>query len=347
MNQLYQRSFLRLINFTENEVKFLLQLSSHLKHQKNTQTEIQKLNRKNIVLIFENHSTRTRCAFEVAAFDQGARVTCLTPNISQIGHKESIKDTAKILGRMYHGILYRGYSQDIVTMLAQYSGVPVWNGLTMKFHPTQLLADLMTMQEQLPHKTFRQMTLAYVGDAKNNIGNSLLEAAAIMGFNLRLVSPKIFWPTQELFQNCQDLAQRNNGNITLTEDISNGVKDVDFLYTDVWVSMGENEKMWENRISLLSPYQVNHRMIQNTNNPNIKFLHCLPALHDTETTVGKKIAKKYNLNNGIEVTNDIFESSYSIVFDQAENRLHAVKALILATLLPDTCCFDPIHFNNS
>ncbi|WP_159714938.1 ornithine carbamoyltransferase [Blochmannia endosymbiont of Camponotus nipponensis] len=335
MNQLYQRSFLRLIDFKSDEIKYLLKLSNHLKHQKNTHTEIQKLNRKNIILIFENHSTRTRCAFEVAAFDQGACVTCLTPNISQIGYKESIKDTAKILGRMYHGIQYRGYNQDTVTRFAQYSGVPVWNGLTTKFHPTQLLADLLTMKEQLPHKTFHQMKLAYVGDAKNNISNSLLEAAAIMGFDLRLVSPKIFWPTQELFINCQNLAQHNNGNIILTEDICNGVKDVDFLYTDVWVSMGENEKVWTQRISLLSPYQINHSMIQNTCNPNVKVLHCLPALHNNETTVGKKISRKYNLNNGLEITNDIFESQHSVVFDQAENRLHTIKALIMATLLPD------------
>ncbi|URJ26157.1 ornithine carbamoyltransferase [Blochmannia endosymbiont of Camponotus modoc] len=341
MNQLYKRSFLRLIDFTINEINYLLQLSSYLKYKKNTHTEIKKLNGKNIVLIFENHSTRTRCAFEVAAFDQGACVTCLTPNISQIGHKESIKDTAKILGRMYHGIQYRGYSQDTVTTFAQYSGVPVWNGLTVKFHPTQLLADLMTMKEQLPHKMFHQMKLAYIGDAKNNISNSLLEAAAIMGFDLRLVSPKIFWPAQELFLNCQNIAQNNNGNITLTEDIPTGIKDVDFLYTDVWVSMGENEKVWKERISLLSPYQVNHRMIQNTNNPNVKFLHCLPALHNNETTIGKKIARQYNLKNGIEVTNDIFESPYSVVFDQAENRLHTVKALILATLLPP----DSANFN--
>lgn len=335
MNQLYQRSFLRLMDFTVDEIKYLLHLSSHLKCQKNTQKEIQKLRGKNIVLIFENTSTRTRCAFEVAAFDQGACVTCLTPNISQIGYKESIKDTAKILGRMYHGIQYRGYHQNIVEIFSKYSGIPVWNGLTAKFHPTQLLADLMTMQEQTPNKKFSQIKLAYVGDIRNNIGNSLLEAAAIMGFDLRLIAPKIFWPTQELFTHCKKLAQYNHGNVTLTENISHGVQNVDFLYTDVWVSMGENEKIWEQRISLLSPYQVNETMIQQTNNPNVKFLHCLPSLHNNETAIGKKISNKYNLTNGLEVTNDIFESTYSIVFDQAENRLHTAKALMMATLLID------------
>lgn len=335
MNQLYQRSFLRLMDFTVDEIKYILRLSNHVKYQKNTQSEIQKLQKKNIVLIFENNSTRTRCAFEVAAFDQGACITCLTPNISQIGYKESIKDTAKILGRMYHGIQYRGYHQNIVETFSKYSGIPVWNGLTAKFHPTQLLADLMTMQEHIPNKKFSQMKLAYVGDTKNNIGNSLLEAAAIMGFDLRLVAPTIFWPTQELFNNCQKLAQYNHGNITLTENISHGVQDVDFLYTDVWVSMGENEKIWEQRISLLSPYQVNENMLHQTNNPNVKFLHCLPSLHNDETIIGKKISNKYNLTNGLEVTNDIFESTHSIVFDQAENRLHTAKALMMATLLID------------
>ncbi|URJ25124.1 ornithine carbamoyltransferase [Candidatus Blochmannia ocreatus (nom. nud.)] len=334
MNPIYQRSFLRLIDFNAEEIKYLLKLASTLKHQKNTHTETQKLNKKNLVLIFENQSTRTRCAFEVAAFDQGARITCLTPNISQMGHKESIKDTARILGRMYHGIQYRGYHQNIVSILSKYSGIPVWNGLTAQFHPTQLLADLLTMQEHAPNKTFNQMILAYVGDTKNNISCSLLEAAAIMGFNLRLIAPKAFWPTQELFNKCKKLALKNNGNIILTEDINDGVKNVDFLYTDVWVSMGENEKGWEKSIDLLAPYQVNFNMLQNTNNPNIKFLHCLPALHDQETTIGKKIAKKYNLYNGLEVTNDVFESTHSIVFDQAENRLHTIKALMIATLIP-------------
>lgn len=335
MNRLYQRSFLRLLDFTVDEIKYLLYLSSFLKRQKLNQTEIQRLRGKNIVLIFENSSTRTRCAFEVAAFDQGACVTCLTPDISQIGHKESIKDTAKVLGRLYHGIQYRGYNQCTVNILAEYSNVPVWNGLTEKFHPTQLLADLMTMQEQVPNKSFCQMKLAYVGDARNNIGNSLLEAATIMGFDLRLVSPKEFWPNKELSLICRKFDKIYNSNIKFTEDIKNGVKDVDFLYTDVWVSMGENEKVWTNRIELLSPYQVNQSMLDQTNNSSVKFLHCLPSLHNNETTIGKKIANKHHLVNGLEVTNEVFESKHSVVFDQAENRLHTIKALIMATLLND------------
>ncbi|ADV33445.1 ornithine carbamoyltransferase [Candidatus Blochmanniella vafra str. BVAF] len=340
MNKLYNRSFLRLIDFSVEEIKYILHVSNTLKYQKYNKKEIQQLFGKNIVLIFENNSTRTRCAFEVAAFDQGARVTCLTPNISQIGHKESIKDTAKILGRMYHGIQYRGYHQDTVKTFAQYSNVPVWNGLTKQFHPTQLLADLMTMKEQIPNKPFHQMKLAYVGDTRNNIGNSLLEAAAIMGFDLRLISPKEFWPKKELLLECQKLAdqQFNYKNILLTENIAQGVKNVDFLYTDVWVSMGENEKVWAHRISLLSPYQVNQAMISQTENPNIKFLHCLPALHDTDTVISKKIAQRYNYPNGLEVTNEIFESKqYSVVFEQAENRLHTIKSLMLVTLLSDLC----------
>lgn len=335
MNRLYQRSCLRLIDFNIDEIKYLLNLASDLKYKKLHQLEIPKLKGKNIILIFEHSSTRTRCAFEVAAFDQGACVTCLTPDISQIGDKESIKDTAKILGRMYHGIQYRGYNQKTVETLAKYSNIPVWNGLTKKFHPTQLLADLMTMKEQVPHKSFCQMKLAYVGDAKNNIGNSLLEAATITGFDLRLVSPKEFWPTQELLSIRQRFTKNNTKNINFTEKIPDGVKNVDFVYTDVWVSMGENERVWKHRIALLSPYQVNQEMINYTNNPNVKFLHCLPALHNNETTIGKKIANKYNLTNGLEVTNEIFESKHSIVFDQAENRLHTIKALMLTTLLSD------------
>lgn len=343
MNRLYQRSFLRLMDFNIEEITYLLSLAKDLKYQKSHCIEIQKLNGKNIVLIFEHSSTRTRCAFEVAAFDQGARVTCLTPDISQIGHKESIKDTAKILGRMYHGIQYRGYNQKTVCTLAKYSNIPVWNGLTQKFHPTQLLADLMTMKEQVPYKSFCQMKLAYVGDAKNNIGNSLLEAATITGFNLRLVSPKEFWPTQELISIRKKNLKQVGENIIFTESILDGVKDVDFLYTDVWVSMGENEKVWKNRIALLFPYQVNQEMINNTNNPNVKFLHCLPALHNNETVIGKKISSKYNLINGLEVTNEIFESKHSVVFDQAENRLHTIKALMIATLVFNT---DLVNNNN-
>ncbi|AKC60216.1 ornithine carbamoyltransferase [Blochmannia endosymbiont of Camponotus (Colobopsis) obliquus] len=335
MNCLYQKSFIRLMDYSFDEINQLITLAFNLKKQKYKKQETQYLINKNIVLIFENNSTRTRCAFEVAAFDQGAHVTCLNPSISQIGHKESIKDTAKILGRMYDGIQYRGYNQKIVKTFAQNAGVPVWNGLTAEFHPTQLLADLMTMREQQPNKNFNQMKLAYLGDARNNIGNSLLEAAALTGIDLRLVAPNAYWPVQNLFNICKKMAKINNGNITLTEDISIGVKDVDFLYTDVWVSMGENEKVWEKRISLLRKYQINRSMLYQTGNPNVKFLHCLPAFHDDQTTIGKKIAQQFNLIDGLEVTNDIFESSHSVVFDQAENRLHTVKALIVATLIPD------------
>ncbi|AKC59629.1 ornithine carbamoyltransferase [Blochmannia endosymbiont of Polyrhachis (Hedomyrma) turneri] len=335
MNTLYQRSFLRLMDFTLDEIHSLLELAYKLKKNKHEKKETPQLIGKNIVLIFENNSTRTRCCFEVAAFDQGARTTCLHPNISQMGHKESIKDTAKILGRLYDGIQYRGYSQNIIQTFAQYSNIPVWNGLTAKFHPTQLLADLMTIQEQLAHKPFNQITLAYVGDTRNNIGNSLLEASAVIGMNLRLISPRIFWPKKNFFSQCQQLAKNKNADIILTENINEGVKNVDFLYTDVWVSMGEHEKIWEERITLLKKYQVNISMIEQTNNKNVKFLHCLPALHDEKTIIGKKIAKKYNLENGIEVTNEIFESDYSVVFEQAENRLHTIKSVMLATLLPD------------
>lgn len=335
MNHLYKKSCLRLIDYSSNEIYQILSLACHLKKQKYKQQEIKYLINKNIILIFENHSTRTRCAFEVAAFDQGAQVTCLTPNISQIGHKESIKDTAKILERIYDGILYRGYHQNTVNTLAQHANIPIWNGLTAEFHPTQLLADLMTMQEQLPNKNFNQMKLAFVGDTKNNISNSLLEAAALTGMELRLVAPKNYWPVQSLLETCQKISKKNKGSIILTEDISKGVKNVDFLYTDVWVSMGENEKIWKQRISYLHKYQVNQSMIEQTNNPNVKFLHCLPAFHDNQTIIGKKISLQFNINEGLEVTNDIFESKYSIVFEQAENKLHTAKSLMILTILPN------------
>lgn len=333
MNQLYQRSFLRLMDFNLDEINRVLCVSSNLKCQKFNQSEVQWLKDKNILLLFESNSTRTRCAFEVAAFDQGARVTCLTPGISQIGYKESIKDSARVLSGMYHGILYRGYNHDIVEEFKQYSNVPVWNGLTEQFHPTQVLADLMTMQEQVPFKSLQQMKLAYVGDARNNISNSLLEAAIIIGFDFRIVSPKELWPNSGLLQSYQQIDHINKKNIFITENILEGIKDVDFLYTDVWVSMGENEKIWEYRIKLLSPYQVNKDMIIRTGNTNVKFLHCLPALHNNKTVIGKNITNKYHLFDGLEVTDEIFESKYSVVFNQAENRLHTIKALMILTLL--------------
>ncbi|EPE2228453.1 ornithine carbamoyltransferase [Cronobacter turicensis] len=332
MSALYQKSFLKLLDFTPAQIRMLLELSTKLKKDKKNGVEVQKLTGKNIALIFEKDSTRTRCSFEVAAYDQGARVTYLGPSGSQIGHKESIKDTARVLGRMYDGIQYRGFGQEIVETLAQFAGVPVWNGLTDKFHPTQLLADLLTMQEHLPGKAFNEMTLVYAGDARNNMGNSMLEAAALMGLDLRLVAPESCWPAAKLVTECQALAKETGGRITLTEDIAAGVKGADFIYTDVWVSMGEAKEKWAERIALLRPYQVNSQMLAQTDNPNVKFLHCLPAFHDDQTTLGKQMAQEYGLKGGMEVTDEVFESAHSIVFDQAENRMHTIKAVMVATL---------------
>ncbi len=311
MSTFYQKPFLKLLDFTASELTALLQLAAKLKADKKNGKEEQKLVGKNIALIFEKDSTRTRCSFEVAAYDQGARVTYLGSSGSQIGHKESIKDTARVLGRMFDGIQYRGYGQEIVETLAEYSGVPVWNGLTDEYHPTQLLADLLTMQEHLPGKAFNEMTLVYAGDARNNMGNSMLEAAALTGLDLRLVAPKACWPQAALVA---------------------GVKGADFIYTDVWVSMGEPKEKWAERIALLRDYQVNSQMMALTGNPQVKFLHCLPAFHDDETTLGKKMAEEYGLHGGMEVTDEVFESAASIVFDEAENRMHTIKAVMVATL---------------
>nr|WP_318371333.1 ornithine carbamoyltransferase [Enterobacter sp.] len=333
MSAFYQKHFLKLLDFSSNEINTLLTLAAQLKADKKKGTEVQKLTGKNIALIFEKDSTRTRCSFEVAAFDQGARVTYLGPSGSQIGHKESIKDTARVLGRMYDGIQYRGYGQEIVETLAEFAGVPVWNGLTNEFHPTQLLADLLTMQEQLPGKAFNEMTLVYAGDARNNMGNSMLEAAALVGLDLRLVAPKACWPQESLVAECTALAVQNGGNITLTEDIAAGVKGADFIYTDVWVSMGEAKEKWAERIALLRDYQVNSQMMALTGNPQVKFLHCLPAFHDDQTTLGKKMAEEFGLHGGMEVTDEVFESANSVVFDQAENRMHTIKAVMVATLV--------------
>ncbi len=332
MSQFYKRHFLRLLDFTPTEITALLDLAAELKQAKKSGCEQQKLVGKNIALIFEKDSTRTRCSFEVAAYDQGARVTYLGPGGSQIGHKESIKDTARVLGRMYDGIQYRGHGQQVVETLAEYAGVPVWNGLTNEFHPTQLLADLLTMQEHLPGKPLSEMKFAYLGDARNNMGNSMLEAAALVGMDLRLVAPKACWPEAQLVADCQAQAQKTGGKITLTEDIAEGVKGADFLYTDVWVSMGEPKTVWHERVTLLKPYQVNMNVVKLTGNPQVKFLHCLPAFHDDQTLLGKQMAEQYNLPDGMEVTNEVFESAHSIVFDQAENRLHTIKAVMVATL---------------
>ncbi|ADO50136.1 ornithine carbamoyltransferase [[Enterobacter] lignolyticus] len=332
MSALYQKHFLKLLDFTPAQINHLIALAATLKADKKSGNEVPKLTGKNIALIFEKDSTRTRCSFEVAAYDQGAHVTYLGCSGSQIGHKESIKDTARVLGRMYDGIQYRGHGQEVVETLAEFAGVPVWNGLTNEFHPTQLLADLLTMQEHLPGKAFNEMTLVYAGDARNNMGNSMLEAAALTGLDLRLVAPRACWPQESLVAECTALAQKNGGNITLTEDIAAGVKGADFIYTDVWVSMGEAKSMWAERIALLRGYQVNKQMMALTGNPQVKFLHCLPAFHDDQTTLGKQMAAEYGLHGGMEVTDEVFESAASIVFDQAENRMHTIKAVMVATL---------------
>lgn len=327
---LRNRNFLKLLDFTPQEIKHLLQLASDLKRAKYTGIEQQKLKGKNIALIFEKDSTRTRCAFEVAALDQGAHVTYLGPSGSQIGKKESMKDTARVLGRMYDGIEYRGYAQSIVEELGKYAGVPVWNGLTTEFHPTQILADFLTMMEHTD-KPLHLVAFAYLGDAKNNMGNSLMVGAAKMGMDFRAVAPKACWPNEELVATCREIAKETGAKITLTEDVAEGVKGVDFLYTDVWVSMGEPAEVWVERIKLLKPYQVNMDVVKKTGNPKVKFLHCLPAFHNRETTIGEDIFQKYGLES-MEVSEDVFESSMSVVFDEAENRLHTIKAVMVATL---------------
>ncbi|MDN3631908.1 ornithine carbamoyltransferase [Vibrio lentus] len=328
---LRNRNFLKLLDFTPKEIQFLLDLSADLKKAKYAGTEQKKLNGKNIALIFEKASTRTRCAFEVAAFDQGAQVSYLGPSGSQIGQKESMKDTARVLGRMYDGIEYRGFGQSIVEDLGAYAGVPVWNGLTDEFHPTQILADFLTMIEHGRGKHLHQISFAYLGDARNNMGNSLLVGAAKMGMDIRLVAPKAFWPEEQLVEECQAIAQSTGAKITLTEDVAEGVKGCDFLYTDVWVSMGEAPEAWDERVAVMTPYQVNMDVIKLTGNPQVKFMHCLPAFHNNETVIGQQVADKYGMN-GLEVTDEVFESDYSIVFDEAENRMHTIKAVMVATL---------------
>jgi ornithine carbamoyltransferase len=327
---LRNRNFLKLLDFTPQEIKFLLDLSADLKKAKYAGTEQQRLAGKNIALIFEKDSTRTRCAFEVAAFDQGARVTYLGPSGSQIGKKESMKDTARVLGRMYDGIEYRGYGQDIVEVLGKYAGVPVWNGLTNEFHPTQILADFLTMMEH-SDKPLHQVSFAYLGDARNNMGNSLMVGAAKMGMDFRAVAPRQLWPKEDLVNTCREIAKETGARISLTESVDEGVKGVDFLYTDVWVSMGEPDHVWEERIKLMLPYQVNKAMMDKTGNPKVKFLHCLPAFHNRETTIGEEIYKKFGVE-AMEVNDEVFESPASLVFDEAENRLHTIKAVMVATL---------------
>ncbi|EKY3200264.1 ornithine carbamoyltransferase [Cronobacter turicensis] len=328
---LKNRNFLKLLDYTPAEIQYLIDLAMQLKADKKAGREKKTLVGKNIALIFEKTSTRTRCAFEVGAFDQGAQVTYLGPSGSQIGHKESMKDTARVLGRMYDGIEYRGYGQAIVEELGKFAGVPVWNGLTNEFHPTQILADLMTMLEHSPGKTLPQIRFAYLGDARNNMGNSLMVGAAKMGMEIRLVAPKAFWPEEALVEQCRALAAETGARIILTEHVDEGVDGVDFLYTDVWVSMGEPKEAWAERVALMKPYQINQAVVKATGNPNVKFMHCLPAFHNEHTTVGREIEVAYGLK-GLEVTDDVFESPCSIVFDEAENRMHTIKAVMVATL---------------
>ncbi|AYN24701.1 ornithine carbamoyltransferase [Buchnera aphidicola] len=335
MNYLYQRDCLRLLDFTTIELKNIITLSEKLKKIKKSHQEIKFLKQKNIALIFEKESTRTRCSFEVAAFDQGAHVTYLGPGSTHLGTKESIEDTARVLSRLYDGIQYRGHNHKTIEILAQYSTVPVWNGLTEKFHPTQLMADLLTMKEIFPNKDFSDIKCAYVGDSRNNIGNSFLEAASIVGLDLRLVSPKKCWPDKNLFTECKNLAKKNQGNIICTENIKEGVKNTDFIYTDVWVSMGEDQTMWKERIELLRNYQLNDSMIEMTKNPKVKILHCLPALHDQKTIIGKSILEKYRLKDGMEITDNLFQKHQKIIFEQAENRLHTIKALLISSLVKE------------
>jgi ornithine carbamoyltransferase len=321
------RSLLTLLDMSVEEVRYLLDLSMQLKFEKQQGNEKPYLQGKNIALIFEKTSTRTRCAFEVAAFDQQANVTYLGPTGSQMGHKESMKDTARVLGRMYDGIQYRGFGQHIVQELANYSGVPVWNGLTNEFHPTQALADLLTMQEH-SNKKPEEVKLCYLGDAGNNTCNSLLVGALKMGMDFRIAAPAKLQPQKSLVDKAQ---QHTAGKLLITEDVKEAVADADFLYTDVWVSMGESYELWKERISQLKAYQINNKVLGQTGNPDVKFLHCLPAFHNKETKVGEEVYMKYGIDC-MEVTEDVFESPNSIVFDQAENRLHTIKAVMVATL---------------
>jgi ornithine carbamoyltransferase len=327
---LRNRSFVKLLDFTPKEIMFLLKLSADLKAAKYGGFEQQRLKGKNIALIFEKGSTRTRCAFEVAAYDQGANVTYLGPSGSHIGKKETMKDTARVLGRMYDGIEYRGFGQEQVETLAQCAGVPVWNGLTNEWYPTQILADVLTMWEH-SHKPLREISYCFLGDARNNMGNSLMVGGVKLGMDVRLCAPKHLWPDEELVKTCQAIAEQTGARLTLTDSVKEGVRGADFLYTDVWVSMGEPDSVWAERIELLLPYQINAQTMAMTGNPDVKFMHCLPAFHNTDTLVGKDIYEKFGIE-AMEVTDEVFESEASVVFDEAENRLHTIKAIMVATL---------------
>lgn len=326
---LYKRNFLTLLDYTPEEIQYLIDLSIDLKKKKKEGVDHRYLKGKNIVLLFEKDSTRTRCSFEIAGYDLGMNVTYLGPTGSQMGKKESIKDTARVLGRMFDGIEYRGFKQESVDILAEYSGVPVWNGLTEKYHPTQILADLMTIKEHKGH--LKGIKMAYFGDARYNMGNSLMIGASKMGLDFCAVAPKELWPEEDLVQKCRECCKQSGGSVTLTEDIEEGIKDCDVVVTDVWVSMGEPESVWAERINMLKPYQVNKDLMNKAKKDAI-FLHCLPSFHNLETKVGMEIYEKFGLD-GVEVTEDVFESEQSVVFDEAENRLHTIKAVILATMM--------------
>ncbi|MCX4670655.1 ornithine carbamoyltransferase [Streptomyces sp. NBC_01381] len=324
------RHFLKELDFTAEEFRGLIELAAELKAAKKAGTETQHLRGKNIALIFEKTSTRTRCSFEVAAADQGASTTYLDPSGSQIGHKESVKDTARVLGRMFDGIEYRGDSQDSVEELAAYAGVPVWNGLTDDWHPTQMLADVLTMTEHSA-KPLTEIAFAYLGDARFNMGNSYLVTGALLGMDVRIVAPKAYWPADEIVARARRLAETSGARITLSEDVAEGVAGADFVVTDVWVSMGEPKEVWDERITALAPYAVTMDVLRATGNADVKFLHCLPAYHDLGTKVGREIHERHGLSS-LEVTDEVFESAHSVVFDEAENRLHTIKAILVATL---------------
>ncbi|MCE7938799.1 ornithine carbamoyltransferase [bacterium] len=327
---LRRRSYTQDLDFSADEARHVLDLAAELKAAKRAGREQPRLAGKNIVLIFEKTSTRTRCAFEVAAFDQGAHVTYLGPDSSQLGHKESVADTARVLGRMYDAIQFRGFAQDAVETLARHAGVPVYNGLTDRFHPTQVLADVLTMREHSP-KPLDRIAYCYLGDARNNMGNSLMAGGCLLGMDVRLCAPRSLWPDDDLIRTCRDLARTTGARLTLTEDVGAGVAGVDFVHTDVWVSMGEPKAVWDERVALLRPYRVDAGVIARTGNPDVKFMHCLPAFHDRATAVGEEVYRRTGLD-GVEVTDEVFESPRSIVFDQAENRMHTIKALMVATL---------------
>jgi len=327
---LRNRDFKTLLDFTPREIRFLLDLSRDLKRAKYGGYEQPRLKGKNIAIIFEKSSTRTRVAFEVAAYDQGAHVTYLGPSGTQIGHKESMKDTARVLSRIYDAIEYRGFGQEVVDELAEFADVPIWNGLTDEYHPTQILADVLTMLESTD-KPLTQISYCYMGDARNNMGDSLLIGGSKLGMDVRLCGPKHLWPDDDLVKKCRAVAEDTGARITLTDDPKAGVKGVDFIYTDVWVSMGEDASVWDERVKLLKPYQVNKELIAASGNPHVKFMHCLPAFHDRNTEVGEEMFERFGLD-GMEVTNDVFESPRAIVWDQAENRMHTIKAIMVATL---------------